>query len=282
MQAADKALGTGRIRRGRYLLECREQRRRLAGVDCGRRHQPEGTVLVLVVVLVKQPLPARASTKLPNLSGKVGWFLTVLNCASEIWGVIRPAWSGQSGGDPQIGVQQCQRLCSHRATPVGVDGQLARRDALPVATLSDVLFSQGSALARRDQPADHEAAEQIWHDVQVEEQPRQWPRQLGDVPSVVLIGDRGQYVQLIINWVVPLVSVLDDFRVFVQNSVHGRHRIVVDPFTRSVAYTLDGAGSANRSLSSISRTATSSQALNVRAGGGARASNCLPFDLKVK
>ena len=68
---------------------------------------------------------------------------------------------GQALGYAQVGEQRQQGLGGHRPTAIRVDVQLAWRYVLARAAFGNELFGEAGALPFSDQPADHEAAEEV-------------------------------------------------------------------------------------------------------------------------
>jgi hypothetical protein len=79
-------------------------------------------------------------------------------------------------GDAEVG-QQDGGLGGHRRPAIGVDRELPTVDALAGARLADELLRERGALPMGHHPADHAAAEDIEHHVQVEVGPLRRPEQ---------------------------------------------------------------------------------------------------------
>jgi hypothetical protein len=167
---------------------------------------------------------ARASAMAPKHSGEGGSVLQGLEVRLAEGVVIAGVGSAVGLGDPQVGEQQGDRLGLHAGAAVGVQGELARADALFGASRADELFGQGGGRARRDHPADHVAAEDIDDHVAVEVSPLGWPLELGDVPGPQLIGTGGQPFGLGVLGVTPHVASFAPFVLGGEDAVEGPHR----------------------------------------------------------
>ena len=69
--------------------------------------------------------------------------------------------------DTQVGQQQRHGFGFHRRAAIGVDGELAGRDVLRVATMLDEPLGQFGAFAVGDHPTDDVATKNIKDDVEV-------------------------------------------------------------------------------------------------------------------
>jgi hypothetical protein len=101
--------------------------------------------------------------------------------------VIRHMRSARGLGDSQLREENRDGLGCHGCAPVGMHGHLSRRDGRLPAGLMEQSLRQGRAFAMDHQPADHLAAEDVQHHIQVEGGPLGWPQPFRDVPGPALI-----------------------------------------------------------------------------------------------
>ena len=85
--------------------------------------------------------------------------------------------------DAQVSQQQGHRFGFHGRTAIRVDGELAGRDVLRVATMLDEPLGEFGAFAVGDHPTDDVATKNIQDDVEVVGGPLYRASQLGDVPT---------------------------------------------------------------------------------------------------
>ena len=115
-----------------------------------RREQAEPDVVVLGVVPGEE-VAAEAARVLERAEavGEVGPVLQRLELRLGVRVVVRDVRPRVALGDAEVGEQQRDRLRGHRRAAVGVHGELARRDALPLAALGDQLLGEPRGLAVR-------------------------------------------------------------------------------------------------------------------------------------
>ena len=89
-------------------------------------------------------------SRLTKRSGKVGKYLSVLNCASENGVVVRDVRTRVASGDAEVREQQPDGLGGHRGASIGVQGELVVLDVLDLAALGDAFFGEESVFAGRD------------------------------------------------------------------------------------------------------------------------------------
>ena len=158
-----------------------------------RGHQPQASVMMLMVVPVKEH--TCPSTRVLDRAKTVWIIGPILHCLElrlRIRIVVGDVGSRMSLGDTQIGQQQGHRLGGHRTAAVGVQGQLRRLDPLLGTRLGDQLFGQAGRLTLGDQPANNVAAKDIQNGVQLVVGPLDWTSQLGQVPTPQLVRSCGQ------------------------------------------------------------------------------------------
>lgn len=84
--------------------------------------------------------------------GEVGTILERLELRLGERIVVRDVGPGMRRRDAQIGQEQRHRLGGHRAAPIGVDGQLARKVPLSRAARRDESLGEGRRFAMGDRP----------------------------------------------------------------------------------------------------------------------------------
>src|SRR6266568_5473614 len=93
-------------------------------------------------------------------------------------------------------------------------------NALPGAGLVDEPLGKRGALPVGHHPADHVAAEDVEHDVEIEVGPLRRAEQLGDVPAPQLVGAAGQQLRGGIDGMAELIAPLPHLRVLGQEAIH--------------------------------------------------------------
>ena len=117
-------------------------------------------------------------------------------------------WPRVRLGHPQVGQEEGHRLGDHRTATIRVQGQLVGLDPLLGTRFADQVFGQSSRLALSDQPADHVAAKDVQNGVEIVVGPLDRTTELGDIPTLQLIGAGGQQLGLGIGGVSKLVASL--------------------------------------------------------------------------
>src|SRR5229473_2106167 len=172
---------------------------------------------------------ARASSMLPNRSGKSGRYLSVLNWASE-YGL-----SSETCG--RLWVLATSRSTSKAATglrrfagaAIGMQRQRAGGDVMLGHGLGDQRFGQLRGLPQGDHPADHIAAEDVEDHVQVIATPLDRALEFRDIPTPHFIGPHRQQFRLGVGRMDDLVAPLTRLPKRCQQAVHGAHRAEVAP-----------------------------------------------------
>src|SRR6185295_19282753 len=113
--------------------------------------------------------------------------------------VVADARPTQARLDAELVEEVSDGTPGHLRPAVRVHGELASRDAVPGASLTQEALRDRCELLRRDRPTDDEATKEVKHDVEREEDALGWSGQLGDVPSPDLIrcaGDEPRHLGL--------------------------------------------------------------------------------------
>ena len=197
----------------------------LAVVDHGRRHQAKTRVVVLVVVPLEEGLAETASVfDGAEAVRETRAVFEGAELAFRIRIVIGDVWTAVGFDDAQIGQQQGHGFRFHGRTAIRVDGELAGRDVLRVATMLDEPLGQFGAFAVGDHPTDDVATKNIQDDVEVVGSPLYRAAQLGDVPAPQLVGLGGQQFRLLIRRMGELITAFAAFAMRFQQAVHGANR----------------------------------------------------------
>ena len=125
----------------------------------------------------------RASSIEPKRSGKARTVFEGAELALRIGIVVGDMRTAVGLDDSQVSQQQGHGFGFHGRTAIRVDGELARRDVLRVATMLDEPLGQFGAFAVGDHPTDDVATKNIQDDVEVIGGPFYRASQLGDVPT---------------------------------------------------------------------------------------------------
>ena len=127
----------------------------------------------------------------PKRPGKPGWYLRVLNCASEYGLSFETRGAAEGLGEAQVGQQLGRTLSGHRSPSVAMKGQHAGLDVVLQAGLLDQAAAERSGLPLRHHPPRDVAAEDVQDDVEVEVAPLLRPEKAGDVPGPRFVGRAG-------------------------------------------------------------------------------------------
>ena len=119
-------------------------------------------------------------------------------------------------------------------------GELARLDPLLRAGVRDQALGQRGALARREHPADHVAAEDVEDDVEIEIRPLGGAQELRDVPAPDLVGPGRQQLRRRVVGAADLVAPLLDLAGRVQEPVHRARRAEIGPLVEQRGMHLRG------------------------------------------
>jgi hypothetical protein len=144
-----------RERVGEHACALLALRRREAVVNVVRGEQPEPDMVVLGVVPVQQV--AAAAARMLGRAETVRELGPVLQGLELRLGervVVRDVRPRVGLGDPEVGQHERHRLRDHRCAAIGVHGELARLDLLPLTALGDQLLGKRRRLALRQQPAE--------------------------------------------------------------------------------------------------------------------------------
>ena len=180
-----------------------------AVVDAVRCHVGDATGAVLVVVPGEEGLAVGTRVfDAAEARGELGSVLQGFELRLRVRVVVRDVGSAVALGDIEIDQQAGHRLGAHGGTAIGMQGQPARLDIMARHGVSDELLGQLRTLARGDEPAHDEAAEDVQDDVQVEARPLGRSLELGDIPGPDLVGRDGQQFGLGVGRVGELVAPL--------------------------------------------------------------------------
>src|SRR5450830_1260464 len=180
-----------------------------AVMDLGRSQISDAGVVVLVVVPGEEPLAEDAPLlDRAEAAGKLRAVLQGLELRLREGVVVGHVGPAVGLFDTQVRQELGHGPRAHRASAVGVSGQLAGGDPLLAAGLGDQLRGQGRRLGVGQQPAHDVAAEDVEQDVEVQVGPLLKGQEFRDVPGPDLVGARGQKLRPGINGMNQMVSPL--------------------------------------------------------------------------
>ena len=167
-----------------------KQRTVQTGVALCRGHDTNGTVTVFVVIPMGQiGHPATCSQQVfERLDRQLGRYFSVLNVASMKGLSLLMAGRLRVLATPRRCIAAMHCFSFHRHSVVRVHCQLARRDAVARADVTQQLSCEFAALAIEHLPADDLAAEQVFEQVQIKVLATHLSGQVCDVPAEDLIG----------------------------------------------------------------------------------------------
>ena len=96
-----------------------------------------------------------------------------------------------------------------------------RRQPLLGPTLGNQGFGKCRVFSIGQQPADHQAAEDVDDDIEVKEAPLDGALEFGDIPAPDLIGARSQEFRLLVAQVPSLRAPLADFAGWLEHTLEG-------------------------------------------------------------
>ena len=198
-------------------------------MDAGGRQHADATVPVLIVV----PVEVTATKADRILDGTepfrklraVFQRLELRLRVRVIVGNVRPA---EASRDLQIDEELPHRLGNHGASAVRMQRQIPRLDALPEVGFVMEIPRDVVVLLGLNRPTNHQAAEQIDGDVELEAGAADRPLEVGDVPGPDLVGRSGAQLGFHVRRMDGLAAALLDFLRIIQDPVHGPGGTKVD------------------------------------------------------